>query len=137
VTEAEIEVLRDQYAAVNERDWARAMSHYAENVELVVPGSGLNTGTFTGKDAVGDWFGDWMATFDRDLHFEIREITELRDGSLLLIADHRARGRASGVELEAPVVWRYWLRDGKIVRVGGFESLEEALRLAEEEKAPD
>lgn len=133
--EAEIEVLRDQYAAVNERDWGRAMSLYADDVELFIPGSGLKAGTFVGKDAVGDWYGDWMAMFDRDLHFEIREIVELEDGSLLLFADHRARGRASGVELEEPVVWRYWLRGGKIVRVAGFESVDEALALAEEQRA--
>lgn len=136
--EAEIEVIRDQIAAVNERDWERAMSHYADDVELEIPGSGIQSGTFRGKKAAGEWFGDWMGTFDRDLHFEIRELTELRDGSLLVILDHRARGKASGVELEAPIAWRYWLRDGKVARLwGGFEALEEAQRIAEEERAPD
>ena len=72
MSDAEIEVIRDQYAAVNERDWKRAMSHYADEVELEIPGSGLQSGTFRGKEAVGEWFGDWMATFDRDLHFESR-----------------------------------------------------------------
>jgi ketosteroid isomerase-like protein len=138
VGEAEMDVIRDQYAAVNERDWERAMSHYAEDVELVVPGSGLQSGTVTGKRAVGDWFGDWMATFDYDLHFEITELMELRDGSLLVLADHRARGRGSGVELEEPIAWRYWLRGGKIVKVfGGWGWVEEARKLAEEERAPD
>jgi ketosteroid isomerase-like protein len=133
-----MEVIRDQYAAVNERDWERAMSHYADDVVLEIPGSGLQSGTFKGKEAVGEWFGDWMATFDRDLHFEIKEMTRLRDGSLLVIADHRARGKGSGVELEAPIAWRYWLRDGKVTRLwGGFEALEEAQRIAEEERATD
>ena len=31
-----VEVVRDQFAAVNERDFPRAMGHYAEDVELVV-----------------------------------------------------------------------------------------------------
>ena len=133
-----MEVIRDQYAAVNERDWGRAMSHYADDVVLEIPGSGLQSGTFKGKEAVGEWFGDWMATFDRDLHFEIRELTRLRDGSLLVIADHRARGKASGVEVEQPIAWRYWFRDGKVIRLwGGFEALEEAQRIAEEERATD
>jgi ketosteroid isomerase-like protein len=30
-----LEIVRDQYAATNRRDFHRAMSHYAENVELV------------------------------------------------------------------------------------------------------
>ena len=138
MSDAEIEVIRDQYAAVNERDWERVMSHYAEDVELIVPGSGITSGTFEGKKAVGEWFGDWMGTFDYDLHFEIRELTRLRDGTLLVIADHRARGKGSGVEVEQPIAWRYWFRDGKIARLwGGFEALEEAQRIAEEERAPD
>jgi len=133
-----MEVIRDQYAAVNERDWGRAMSHYADDVVLEIPGSGLQSGTFEGKEAVGEWFGDWMATFDRDLHFEIKEMTRLRDGSLLVIADHRARGKASGVEVEQPIAWRYWFRDAKVTRLwGGFEALEEAQRIAEEERATD
>ena len=133
VADRDMEVIRDQYAAVNERDWARVMSHYAEDVELVIPGSGIKAGTFRGREAVGEWYGDWMAIFARDLHFEIRELTRLRDGSLLVIADHRVRGKASGVELEEPVAWRYWMRDGKVARVGGFESFEDAERTAEEE----
>lgn len=138
MAKAEIEVIRDQYAAVNERDWERAMSHYAEDVELVIPGTGLQSGTFAGKRAVGDWFGDWMATFDYDLRFEITELMQLSDGSLLVFADHRARGKSSGVELEAPIAWRYWLRHGKVVRVlGGFEWVEEARKLAEEERIRD
>jgi hypothetical protein len=39
-------VIRDQYAATNERDWARAMAHYDVDVELVVPeGSSSRAGT--------------------------------------------------------------------------------------------
>jgi ketosteroid isomerase-like protein len=127
VGETEINVLRDQYAATNERDWKRVMSHYADVVELIIPGGTLQSGTFTGKEAVGEWFGDWMRTFDRDLHFELREIIELDDGSILVIAENRARGRASGIAVEMPVFWRYWLRDGKIVRLRGFQSREQAM----------
>jgi ketosteroid isomerase-like protein len=123
-------VLRDQYAAVNERDWDRAMSHYADDVTLIVTGSGIRAGTFEGKEAVGRWYGDWMGTFDRDLHFEITTLEELDDGSVVLIADHRARGRASGVELEEPIAWQYRLSDGKIDEVRGFESVEDARALA-------
>jgi len=127
MAKADVEVLRDHYAATNARDWKRVMSDYAEDVELIVPGGTLRSGTFTGKDEVGEWFGDWLRTFDRDLRFEILEISELDDGSILLVAANRARGRASGIEVEMPVFWRYWLRDGKIVRLRGFESRDRAM----------
>jgi glutamate-1-semialdehyde 2,1-aminomutase len=111
------DVVRDQYAAVNERDWRRAMSHYHPDVELIVPRAGIRAGTFHGRDAVGQWFGEWMSSFDTDLHFEITELLELPDGSVEVAADHAARGRTSGAEVTATVRWRYGFRDGRIIRV--------------------
>jgi glutamate-1-semialdehyde 2,1-aminomutase len=111
------DAIRDQYAAVNERDWGRAMSHYDPDVELVVPRAGIRAGTFRGRDAVGNWFGEWMSTFDQGLHFEITELRELPDGSVEVTADHIARGKSSGAEVTMTVHWRYGFRDGRIVRV--------------------
>ena len=119
-----VEVIRDQYAAVNERDWERAMAHYAEDVVLEVRGVGLRSGTYEGRDAVGLWFGDWFSTFERDAHFKIVELDEREDGSVLLTAFHHARGRGSGVEVEGKVIWLYRLREGKIVRVEGSTTLD-------------
>ena len=110
-----VEIIRDHYAATNERNFPRAMSHYAEDVVLVIPGW-IHGGTFEGRAAVGEWFGDWFATFDRDAQFEIEEITDLDDASVFLIAKHHASGRASGVEVEQDVVWIYRLRAGRISR---------------------
>jgi ketosteroid isomerase-like protein len=124
---SDADVIRDQYEAVNERDFGRAMSHYADDVELVVPRTTfLASGTFQGRDAVGGWFGDWFATFDRDIHFDIQEITELDDGSFVLVADVEARGRVSGASARSTVVWVYRLRDGKIVHAENYPSREEA-----------
>jgi ketosteroid isomerase-like protein len=130
---SDADVIRDQYAAVNERDWDRAMSHYSEDVVLVVRGSGLRSGTYEGRDAVGRWFGDWFSTFDRDARFDITEISERDDPTLLLTAGHHARGRGSGAKVEGKVVWLYRLRKGKIVRVEGSSTLDsfEELGLSE------
>ena len=121
-----VKIVRDQYAATNERDFRRAMSHYAEDVELVVP-TGIRAGTFKGRKAVGDWFGDWFATFDRDARFEIEEIIDLDDNSVLLVAKHHASGRASGVEVEEEVIWVYRLRGGKVTHLRAYDSRADAL----------
>jgi ketosteroid isomerase-like protein len=128
MSERNVDVIRDQYEAVNDRDFERAMSHYADDVELVVPrGVYLASGTFHGRDAVGRWFGDWFETFDRDARFDVREITELKDGSILLVADHHARGRVSGAEVHGTIVWVYRLRNEKIVGVEGYATRDDAL----------
>jgi ketosteroid isomerase-like protein len=131
MTQENLAIVRDLYAATNERDFRRAMSHYAEDVELVVPpGSTILAGTFNGRDQIGRWFGDWFATFDKDARFEIEELIEVDDSSVLLIATHRARGRASGAEVAGDVLWLYRLRDGKIEYVRGYDARSEALEAA-------
>jgi ketosteroid isomerase-like protein len=115
---SDVELIRDHYDATNERDFGRAMSQYAEDVDLVVldgPGSGIHKG----RDAVGAWFGDWFATFDRDAHFEITELNQRDDGRVLLVADLHASGRGSGVEVVGEVIWLYRVRDGKIAHLEG------------------
>jgi ketosteroid isomerase-like protein len=124
----DVDVIRDQYDAVNERDFARAMSHYADDVELVVPSASfLSSGTFRGRDDVGRWFGDWFSTFDRDTRFDVDEIVELEDGSVLLVAEVHGSGRVSGAVTHMTVVWAYRLCDGKIVHVEGYESRDDAV----------
>jgi ketosteroid isomerase-like protein len=123
-------VVRDQYAATNERDFTRAMAHYDVDVELVVPPGFLEPGEFKGRDAVGSWFGGWFSSFDRDGRFDVKEMTELDGGAVLLVADYHARGRVSGAEVRGTVVWLYGFRQGKIARVEGYASRDEALEAA-------
>jgi ketosteroid isomerase-like protein len=130
-SEGDIAIVRDQFAAVNERDWGRAMDLYAEDVALrVSEESGLNPGTFEGKAAVGEWFGDWFRTFDRDYRFEIQEASEVEDGLVYVFATHGGRGRLSGAEVQGSNAYLYRVRDGKIARVGFFTTREEALEAA-------
>jgi ketosteroid isomerase-like protein len=123
-------VIRDHYAATNERDFTRALAYYDVDVELLVPPVYLQPGEFKGRDAVGGWFADWFSSFDRDAHFDVKELTELDDGAVLLVADYHARGRRSGVELHDTVVWLYRFSHGKIARVEGYASRDEALGAA-------
>jgi ketosteroid isomerase-like protein len=123
-------VIRDHYAATNERDFTRAMAHYDVDVELLAPPAYLQAGEFKGRDAVGAWFADWFSSFDRNGHFDVKEMTELDNGAVLLVADYHARGRKSGVELHDTVVWLYRLSHGKIARVEGYASRDEALEAA-------
>ena len=117
-----VDVVWDQFAAVNERDFPRAMSHYAEDVLLVVDaGAFLENGTFSGREAVGRWFGNWFGTFEPGYRFEIDEARDLGD-SVLLIATHSGRGRSSGAEVHGQTGYLYELRDGKIIRAELFAS---------------
>jgi ketosteroid isomerase-like protein len=127
MAEQDVEVVRDQFAAVNERDFARAMSHYADDVVLVVSRDAfLEAGTFEGREAVGQWFGNWFRTFQPGYRFELEEARDL-GGTVLLVASHRGHGRASGAEVHGRTAYLYRVRGGKIVRTELHASRDEAL----------
>lgn len=125
-----VEVVRDQFAAVNERDFPRAMGHYAEDVVLLVDRDAfVEAGRFEGREAVGRWFGSWFATFEPGYRFEIEEARDLGD-RVLLVASHSGRGRSSGAEVRGLTGYLYGLRDGRITRVELFADRAGALEAA-------
>jgi ketosteroid isomerase-like protein len=128
MSQADVDVVLDQFAAVNERDFGRAMSYYAEDVELFVhPDAFLESGTIRGREQVGEWFGNWFRTFEHGYRFDIEEARDLGD-AVLLVASHHGYGRASGAEVHGQTGYLYRVRDGKVVRAelypGGAEALE-------------
>jgi ketosteroid isomerase-like protein len=130
MSQENVEVVYDQFAATNARDFPRAMSHYAEGVELVVdPNAFLEPGTFKGRQAVGQWFGNWFTTFEPGYHFDIEEVRDLGD-VVFLMASHHGRGRTSGVEVHGQTGYLYTLRESKIVRLELFPSREKTLEAA-------
>jgi ketosteroid isomerase-like protein len=126
MSQENVEVVRDSIAAINEGDYGRAMGHLADDVVLENP-AGVFAGTFRGREAVGEWFGDWFRMFDWNVHNDIREIAEIGDDGVFLVVDLRGRGRGSGVDVEGTFAWLYRLREGKITRMDGYLSREEAL----------
>jgi ketosteroid isomerase-like protein len=132
VSDEATEVVLEQFAAVNERDFQRAMDLYADDVVLLVPASEAvtNPGLYEGKKAVGEWFGDWFRTFAADYRFEIREARKLDGDLIFLLATHGGRGRLSGAQVQGENAYLYRVRGGKIVRVGFFATREEALDAA-------
>src|SRR5947209_2958671 len=122
-----VEIVRRHFEATNRRDFATAMHAYAKDVVLVVGDAVVptNAGTFTGREAVGDWFGDWFRSFDQDYRFEVEDIRSLGD-YVLVVARHHGHGRASGVALDWSVVNVYTVRAGRIVRVELFSDRAEA-----------
>jgi ketosteroid isomerase-like protein len=119
VAAEDLQVVGDQFAATNERDFGRAMELYAEDVTMDVQG-GLNPGSFAGKEAVGRWFGDWIGTFEPGYRFEIEEARDLGNGGVFLYATHGGRGRVSGAEVHGDTAYLYRVQDGLITRVELF-----------------
>jgi len=130
MSQQDVDIVLDQFAATNERDWARAMSFYGEDVELEVHADAfLERGTFSGREAVGEWFGNWFATFEPGYHFEITEARDL-GGVVLLVAGHSGRGRSSGAEVHGETAYLYTVQEGRIIRAELYRDRAAALEAA-------
>jgi ketosteroid isomerase-like protein len=130
VSQQNVDIVLDQFAATNAGDFRRAMELYAEDVELVVDHDAfLQGGTFAGREAVGAWFADWLTTFEPGYRFEILEVRDLGD-VVFLDAEHGGRGRTSGIEVTGRTGYLYTVRDGRIVRAELYTTPAEALAAA-------
>jgi ketosteroid isomerase-like protein len=120
MSQENVQIVRDYFAAANEQDFPRAMSFYAEDVEMVMSGdANLESGTIKGREPVGQWFGDWFRSFRRGYHFDVEQVLDVGD-TVLAVARHHGTGKASGVEVEATNAYVFRIEDGKIVYLGIF-----------------
>ena len=112
------ERVADLQASVAATLTRRGVVRAQEIAAALVPASTrafLEGGTFKGRNAVGEWFGNWFRTFEPGYHFDIEEARDLGE-AILLVASHRGRGRMSGAEVHGQTSYLYRVRDGRIAR---------------------
>src|SRR5436305_14801432 len=123
-----VEIVRRHFECVDRRDWEAVMATYSDDVVLVVHGNvGPDAGIFSGREAVGRWFGDWFRAFGKDYRFEIEERRSVGD-RVLTVAQHHGHGRSSGAEVDWVNAHVFSLRAGTIVRLELYGARDEALK---------
>ena len=128
MSQENLEIVREQFEAMNRRDWAAVMAPYDEEVVLVVHESvGPDAGTFRGREAVGRWFGDWFLAFAKDYRFELEEARAVGD-RVLTLARHQGHGRSSGADVEMVNAHVFSVRAGKVVQLELYGSRADALK---------
>lgn len=87
-------------------------------------------GVYRGHDGVRTFWRRWLSAW-RDLQFEVQDVRDAGDEVVLLIRNQRQWGRQSGIAVEIPPYgYVFTFRDGKVVRVAWFPSVEAALAAA-------
>jgi ketosteroid isomerase-like protein len=129
MSDENVEVVVGLFENTNARDFEAAMDAYADDVVLHLHGEvwGVGGRGAVGKEAVGEWFGDWFSTFDRDYQFEIEQARDWGE-RVLIIATHHGRGRASGAPINQRTAWIYTVRGGKIVQCDAYSDPATALQ---------
>ena len=115
------------FEAVNARDFPAVMNAYADDITLAIHADvGVIEVSASGKQAVGDWFGDWFRQFADDYKFEIEEARGSGD-RVFLVATHLGTGRVSGVRVTQRTAYVYKLHDSKIQTIEVWVDREAAL----------
>jgi uncharacterized protein len=121
-----LDVVRAGFAAYNAGDVDGLLAVCAPDVELVPLPSLLTGEPFRGHEGVREYLDaisdDWSQRA-----VELDRLIEAGD-EVVLRGRFQARGRSSGVELDAPAAWVVTLRDGKVVRLRAYTDPEDALQ---------
>lgn len=84
---------------------------------------------YRGHEGVRRFWRQWLAAWENS-DFEIAGVVET-DESVVVWGRQVNRGRESGIETATENAWLWTFREGKVVRVGFFDTKEDALAAAE------
>jgi ketosteroid isomerase-like protein len=128
VSQENLETVRGVYEACARNDFLGSLEVMDPEVEYVNPAAAVEPGTRRGLEefqgSIEKVFEGWAVW-----QMEPEEITAVGD-QVAVAVRYRARGRASGVEVEGSESALWTLRDGKIVRYEWFQGPAEALEAA-------
>ena len=110
-----IELMRRYSAALQAGQAAAALPFYAEDLVLHIPGRGAHSGTFTGQDAVLDYYTKvFQATEGRFEPLGVDDILASDDHAASLVRWRVHRGDRT-LDIDRVVVYR--IADGKIAEI--------------------
>jgi ketosteroid isomerase-like protein len=125
MSQRNVDLVREQFEATNRREFAVPMASWADDVELTTREGDINSGTYVGREVVGEFFGGWFRAFG-EMHFDVLEIRSAGD-AVAVAARQRARGRHSDIEVTETFFSEYRIRAGKVIRIRFHNSWSNAL----------
>jgi ketosteroid isomerase-like protein len=129
MSQENLEIPRDLIEAYNRGDIPSFLELLDPDVEWIPIMAALEGRVYRGREGVRRWLDDIARDWE---YFEpcYEEYHDLGD-RVLILGTWRARGRASGVELEnQPATWLYEIKDGRAVWMRTFTDRAEALEAA-------
>ena len=124
------DVIRVAYEAWSGRDIEALLEVVHEESEArPILGANIGTSVYRGKEGLRDWFLDLHQEWER---FETRvTAVDERDSRALCTLHIQARGRASGVAIDAELYHLLEFRDGLIFRLEAFQDRDAAVKALE------
>jgi ketosteroid isomerase-like protein len=127
MSQENMEVVREHIEAFM-HDAPRALSLLGPFVvaDISRVGAYLGSGQAYGKEAVGREVRRYVGAFE-EYAYEAERFSDLGGGAILAFVTETGRGKGSGAPVRHSFAMLYTVIDGKIVRITGFTSEEEAI----------
>ena len=132
MSQENVEIVRQVYAAAARRDPASVLAAYDPDVEWDVSRSPMarlvGGGVYRGHEGLRSFFAAYHEAWE-NIDYAYEELIDAGDRVISIDAE-RGLGRASGVEVELTQYAVWTIHEGKIVRVVWFPTRAEALQAA-------
>jgi ketosteroid isomerase-like protein len=129
MSQENVELARQLIEAFNRRDLAAMTDRFNPEIEWMPVGpAAVERAVYRGRDEVSDGFATTWETWEV-FHLEEHEAHDLGD-SVLWLGRAQLKGGASHVELDQEFAVRFLIDGGKIARIEGSRTWQEALEAA-------
>jgi uncharacterized protein (TIGR02246 family) len=126
MSQENMEIVRRAFDAFNRRDLAAAAAVFASDAEWVPYLAALEEQIYRGRDAIeGMWREVLMDVPDFHIDF-VRVVADSPDIAVIEV-EFGGMGKASGADIRTSVFQAASFRNGKVTRVRGFRSADDAL----------
>jgi ketosteroid isomerase-like protein len=133
VSREDVETVRASYEALNRGDIDGSQEALHPDVEWRESRELPETGVYHGRASVRRFLEEFLESWD-EFRQDVEEVIEA-DGKVVVFLHLSARGRESGVSVDARYAHVWTMRDGKAVRVDAYYDREEALEAARSGRA--
>ena len=114
MAESNLELVRDALA-LYEREGFGALVALADPEIEIRMGAGLNAGEHHGVEGAIEFNADWEEAW-AEARYEVVELEEIDDQTLIAEMSMSLRGEGSGVDVSGTQWWLFGVRDGRFTR---------------------
>lgn len=126
-----LEVARAGYEAFQRSDLEGVLALTDPDVEIHLPTTLPNSGTFRGHEGYITWIGQWLDAWE-DFRIEVLAMEPVGERHVVTTIHQSAVGRGSGIPVEMDIAYMSDIREGKVAALQMYQSREEAIRIARE-----
>jgi ketosteroid isomerase-like protein len=129
-----LELARAGYEAFQRSDLDGVLALTDPEVEIYLPPTLPNSGTFRGHQGYITWIGQWLEAWE-DFKIEVLAMEPVGEWHVVTTIHQTAVGRGSGIPVEMDIAYMSDIRDEKVVALQMYQTKEEAIRIARERES--